>query len=398
MDMKIKRQAASLPNLPPEIQLQIAKLLPDLRSIHHLVITVPSMYRIWKSYNSELVFAATSDVATTTPQIRDLIWLVALLRSDELPSWTLDDFLVDFVRPTMMWHSRPVMPCVLPQPKSCPLSVLMTATRIHNFTHSCLEFYLNRLRAVQPRLQRPIDDTFDYNTFGPDGKIVLGWLRHPHSEYYETPQMERPSWIEQQVVLRAFWRLQVYHEFSRARLSSWSSNDREKIAGLKLEEMWPYEPSYMQMYHEIASVQEYLQHLGEPPQMSVTGETSKSSPELIDIPATAWYTIQSTGCISHYHYAPNGLQSRGLISVVVHGLVYQWHSPTLGVDFAKFRRSGMAIWDTPRLVALHLMDLPHDERPAGVPCKNPSQYWFSWRSLLSEEEIVEETRRLVDTH
>lgn len=155
----------SLNTTPPETLLQIAKSLPDLCALHHFAIAVPAMYRVMAIYSHELVHAVISARSTTTPQVRDLIWLVVQLRSNGIPADTcsLDKFLERFVRPTMLLHSSPEPRCTPPTPMSCPVSVLVTASRIYQSTHACIDYYMEKLRAVQPRLQQPIDPSFDYD-------------------------------------------------------------------------------------------------------------------------------------------------------------------------------------------------------------------------------------------
>ena len=316
MDSEIKGPAAaSINTAPPEILLQIAKSVPDLRSLHHLALALPSIYRLWISHGSEILREVTSNRSVTTPQVRDLILLVALLRSGEMPVWSFDTFLERFVRPTMVLNSAPESPCSIPTPTSCPLSVLGTAGRMYHLTHSCLEYYLERLREVQPRLQRPVDQGFDYEApYGPHEMMVPGWLREVEGIFYETPCMEPPSWIEEQVVFRAFWRLQLLYDFRRAgkqsRLDGWSESDVSRIANLQLDELFPCAHPHMTTYHEIVSVQEYLDESSGgdlPPQE----EASKEDVGLAEIPDDAWSWVLRSGTVRHLQYSPNGLLNRG---------------------------------------------------------------------------------------
>jgi len=401
MDSEIKGPAAaSINTAPPEILLQIAKSVPDLRSLHHLALALPSIYRLWISHGSEILREVTSNRSVTTPQVRDLILLVALLRSGEMPVWSFDTFLERFVRPTMVLNSAPESPCSIPTPTSCPLSVLGTAGRMYHLTHSCLEYYLERLREVQPRLQRPVDQGFDYEApYGPHEMMVPGWLREVEGIFYETPCMEPPSWIEEQVVFRAFWRLQLLYDFRRAgkqsRLDGWSESDVSRIANLQLDELFPCAHPHMTTYHEIVSVQEYLDESSGgdlPPQE----EASKEDVGLAEIPDDAWSWVLRSGTVRHLQYSPNGLLNRGPVHLALHGLISRDESPINGVSFSVFRRLGFALWDNQRLATLQLADEPLYVGQETTLRKRPSQFWFSWRSILSEEELAVVVNRLSD--
>ncbi|KAG4422958.1 hypothetical protein IFR04_003870 [Cadophora malorum] len=401
MDSKIKGPAAaSINTAPPEILLQIAKSVPDLRSLHHLALALPSIYRLWISHGSEILREVTSNRSVTTPQVRDLILLVALLRSGEMPVWSFDTFLERFVRPTLVLNSAPESPCSIPTPTSCPLSVLGTAGRMYHLTHSCLEYYLERLREVQPRLQRPVDQGFDYEApYGPHEMMVPGWLREVEGIFYETPCMEPPSWIEEQVVFRAFWRLQLLYDFRQAgkqsRLDGWSESDVSRIANLQLDELFPCAHPHMTTYHEIVSVQEYLDESSGgdlPPQE----EASKEDVGLAEIPDDAWSWVLRSGTVRHLQYSPNGLLNRGPVHLALHGLISRDESPINGVSFSVFRRLGFALWDNQRLATLQLADEPLYVGQETTLRKRPSQFWFSWRSILSEEELAVVVNRLSD--
>ncbi|PVH89720.1 hypothetical protein DL98DRAFT_601127 [Cadophora sp. DSE1049] len=400
MATKLKGPVASINTAPPEILLQIAKSVLDLRSLHHLALALPSIYCLWKSHGSEVLREVTSNRTVTTPQVRDLILLVALLRSGEMPVWSFDTLLERFVRPTMVLNIPPESPCSIPTPTSCPFSVLGTASRIHRLTHSCLEHYLERLRVVQPRLQRPVDQGFDYEApYGPYEMMVPGWRREVDGVFYETPRMGPPSWIEEQVVFRAFWRLQLLYDFRWAakdsRLDRWSGSGVSRIANLQLDELFPCVHPHMTTYHEIVSAQEYLQESGGSDHHS-QGEPPEGKVRLAEIPDDAWHVVHRSGTVRQLQYSPNDLLKRGLVHLALHELITRVESPVQGVYFSTFRRLGFALWDDQRLATLQLADEPLEGSQVTMLRKRPSHFWFSWRSLLSDQELSAVVKRLSD--
>ncbi|KFY21676.1 hypothetical protein V493_07200 [Pseudogymnoascus sp. VKM F-4281 (FW-2241)] len=374
--------------MPAEVLLQITKLVTDLRSLHSLALAEPAIYRLWGVYGTEILLAITSNRLLITPQLRDLIWLVALLRSTEMPAWSLDTFIERFVKPTMIHNNPPEPPCVVPAPKSCSFSVLGTASRIHDLTQLCLEYYLEKLRGVQPRLRRLAehDSSFYIRPFGPYDLLVPGWRRHANGTPSETPYMGAASWIEEQIVLRAFWRLQLLYDFKQAaqksQLTTWPHSDTVRIINLRVDELYPEFWPHLAQYHEIISVCEYLQGGNEnsslPKSLPARKVNIRIGPHNMALVAR-YIGVRSL-------YAPEGLSMRDYVHVLK-AAIGSDESPIKGASFALFRCYGFALWDTPRLAALKLCDRQFISTYL-------SNYWYSWRSLLSTEELAAVERRL----
>lgn len=372
--------------IPAEVLLQIAKLVPDLRSLHSLALAAPAVYRLWGHYGTEILLAVTSNHVFITPQLRDLIWLVALLRSTEMPAWSLDTFIKRFVEPTMLYNKPPEPPCAMPVPKSCPFSVLGTASRIYDLTQSCLGYSLEKLRNVQPRLRRLTRPNYFFFTrpYGPYELMVPGWRRHANSTPCETPYMGAAFWIEEKIVLRAFWRLQLFYDFKRAarkfQLTAWPHSDTDRIINLRLDELFPEFWPLLAQHHEIISVCEYLQRFDEnsslPERLPAIKVNVRIGPH--DIAPDAMYIGQRPS------YAPGRLLIRDREHIVA-GVIRSDQSPIKGASFALFRCYGLAFWDISRLEMLNLCD------KKGLVFSN---YWYSWRSLLSTEELAEVEGRL----
>jgi hypothetical protein len=301
---------------------------------------VPVVYRLWGRYGAENLRVVTSNRTVTTPQVRDLIWLVALVWSAELPAWGLDTFLERSVRQAMIMYSPPDPPYAVPAPKSCLFGVLVTASRVHGQqTQSCLRRYL-KLRAVQPRLRRPASPSFNYTApYVPYELMAPGWQRKTDGVPYDTPYIGVASWVEVQVVVRAFWRLPLLHDLRRAtrrsRLEGWPQRDVDRIARLQLEELFPHIHPHMLQYHELKTVRECLQLFYErirPPEML--------SPH--EIPDDAWHRVRPREPIQPLHYIPNGLWRR-VMFLPAFGVIFRDEFPIKGVSFEIFRRLGLGL-------------------------------------------------------
>jgi hypothetical protein len=386
--MDRKTNSVSFSSIPAEVLLQITKLVPDLRSLHSLALAEPAVYRLWGAYGTEILLAVTSNRVCITPQIRDLIWLVALLRSTRMPAWSLDTFVERFVKPTMVYNNPPEPPCAVPSPKYCPFSVLATASRIHDFTQSCLEYYLEKLRRVQSRLRRLTGNYFAFYTrpFGPYDLMVPGWRRLADSTPCETRYMGAASWVEEQIVLRAFWRLQLLYDFKRAarnsRLAAWSRSDTDRILNLRVDELFPEFWPLLAPHHEIINVCEYLQ----------ASDENSSLPEIlperkVEVRIGPRDIVLDDGYMGQrLSYVPRSLLVQGGVHII-EAVIRDDQSPIKGASFSLFRCYGFAFWDTPRLATLNLYS-KHCSLAVF------SHYWYSWRSLLSAEELATVERRL----
>lgn len=96
------------------------------------------------------------------------------------------------------------------------------------------------------------------------------------------------------------------------------------------------------------------------------------------------------------YYVPEGLSRRTSIHTI-RGVIHDDESPIKGVSFALFRRLGFALWDDQRLAALGLDHAPLERGKRYVPTGGPSKYWYSWRSLLSAEELAQAETRLEES-
>lgn len=381
-----------LESLPPEILLQVAKWLPDLASLHAFALAAPTVYRLLHRHGGDVLEDITSNTFFTTPHTRDLIRLIVLARASALPAWTVDGFTQQFLRPTMMLESSPGGTNVPPVPAELPLSILGTAKRVHNWVQLCLAHHLRRLRVAQPRLRRPADPGFNYtHGFGPDDAMVPGWRRRCAGVPYDTPIMGPACWVEEQVVVRALWRLQLFYDLKWAaregRFGAWPAEDMQRLSYISLEELFSPPHPLLAQYQELLTITEFLQDMTG--QASVTAipavsELTSTCP-LQGIPETDEYWIHSPLLGSRYE--PPGLRARPHVDLTLTSVINADESPIRGAPTRIFRRLGFAIWSDSRLALLGLENEPRRRATSRAPSRPFADYWFQWRSLLTQEEL-----------
>lgn len=93
--------------------------------------------------------------------------------------------------------------------------VIAKYRQIACLTTSCLDFYLARFRVLRP--SHLVDDTFLFeNKLDEDGNYFPASVQTPESSPFPVRDTGVITWIERQRVLRAFWRVELFHEIKYA--------------------------------------------------------------------------------------------------------------------------------------------------------------------------------------
>ncbi|KAK7999502.1 hypothetical protein PG990_012102 [Apiospora arundinis] len=180
-------------HLPRELQLQILKLCPSLESLWSLVQASPSMRVVLDGYSLEIVDMVLDQ--TVPVQTRRLMRAVLRAKASTFPA--------------SLRQGRALLP-----------------------------FYSRQHPYLVPRLSRPSDPEI------PGIAAVdacRAWLRldpleqfqaaERHDEQYQPPSTGPPSWVEEQRMIKAFWRLQFFLELqsagARGRLGEKENKDED---------------------------------------------------------------------------------------------------------------------------------------------------------------------------
>ncbi|KAF4635163.1 hypothetical protein G7Y89_g2926 [Cudoniella acicularis] len=374
----IGRQSG-MEELAAEILLVVISQLSDLPSLRNLINASPAAFRLFKTYGVEITESILTS-GNTTKQIPEIIRLIALIRSSSLPIHGLQEFKTRVVAQCMV--QVPTADAFLPESLSKDIpsvvlrSILASAHRISLLTPNCLSYYLDQLQTIKPEV--PVDGNFSYGR----GRRRKAARKHPESRRLLVEKLEPPAWIEVQRVERAFWRVQFFYDLKMAAsqsLLSWSAADLESLQNMEPKDL--YDDTRYPEFEEINTIVDYIQHLRarKASDLQVSG--------VLPLPSTSFensnWPILVPGKEDIMHLpieAPALWIFRGISHNINHPLRY--------ISFESFRRFGLALWSQERVASLGLV------RPVRAPDdREPSKpidfYYFTWRSILSTDEILE---------
>ncbi|KAF8862218.1 hypothetical protein BDZ45DRAFT_213936 [Acephala macrosclerotiorum] len=395
-----------LESLPPELLLPILTHLTDLESLDSFLRASPAAHRIFDTQSAK-VFKTVLSSGSTHTYTCALIRIIALIRANALPS-TVHDLVSfkDLVRHETSPHrwnpSRWVHPSTswpLNLPTTIIRGLLAINRKVQRLTFGCLEYYLDRFRPLRPFHSAEFSfDSIHYAEVAAD--IIGPWQGKPADTvyYYPVHDVGPPSWLEQQRVLRAFWRIQLSRDLNVAVDASriiwpeeegWEGVNRMSPAELcdvpthffgkdrgvvlEIEEIMDTETI---LEHELVeSAIQYTQEVKEVITESTywrfkkdwaTGSmlTNQEDWETLDLTfrSDMWlFFCDLTGSIWQHRTDPR--------------------SPLQHVEFEPWRRFGFAIWSTARMAGYGLL-LPRGMYPVGMGVP----YYEAWRNLLTQDE------------
>lgn len=412
--------------LAPEVLLNILTNISDLHTLYNLLVASPTALHTFREYAVTVFESVLSGVQSLLPEeIQELVRAVVLTRSGRLPISSLRDFQFGFMRNRKLPGAISKAPITLGQgsiPRETPAVVLRDviaiARHLSVLTHTCLDYYLERVRHAKQVLDPPVDVIIDA---GP------------------------PSWVEEMRVARALWTIRIICDLQQSATDGtlaargWPADDilrllRADRGSLNIlddlhaderEEAQTIDDRHrilerrarrirsQQEREECLTVKQYLQEFSGnecmpwPPANLVSLNPQTQMP--VDI-EKVWGAVVYGYGDKLDRRPPPGVRaqqkvprhSEGFLwgqtrsnllqispGVIYFGVVTQhdggWMFDT---TFDPYRRLGFAIWDQKRMHLLGLMDGAH------APFYLPSHYALTWRSLLSPQQIAESEARL----
>ncbi|KAE9377719.1 hypothetical protein N431DRAFT_164954 [Stipitochalara longipes BDJ] len=401
-----------LESLSPELLIPILTRLPDLESLDSLLRASPAAYHVFDTH-AATVFEEVLSSGSTHTYTCALIRIIALIRAEALPP-TVHDLasFKDLVRHETSPH-RWKPPRWVHPPTSLPLDLssavlrglLATNRKVQRLTFGCLDYYLDRFRPLKPFNSAGF--SFNSTYFGEHSRGLIGaWNnKQPNTVYYyPVHDIGPPSWVEQQRVLRAFWRIQLSRDLSAAVGAShiiWLEGETFKgnyqmspadlcdvpqrftdAAGGVLLGGRELRSRETLLEHELLeSAIQYMQEVKEVTNESTYWRLKKdwaagSAPanqkdlETLDLTfrSNMWSYFSNLSGDPWYHDM-------------------SFLSPLQHVKFESFRRFGFAIWSTARMAEYGLL-MADDDAAAGLQQPN----WEAWRNLLTQDERDEVDR------
>ncbi|KAH8893921.1 hypothetical protein GQ53DRAFT_745341 [Thozetella sp. PMI_491] len=228
----------------------LPKLLqPNFSNISNL----PSLQKLLKASS-----AASSQFATLGATIFEhalssrqmheytcaLIRIATLLRAKALPPHvynlvTFTDFVRHETTPHRYWPPAWAYPPTrLPPtiPVSALLGILATHQKIEGQVIGCLKTYLARFKPLRPcHLTDPKFEFEFHPSNDPDKPSVPVWDQWPEQKPFLVHDIGPPTWVEEQRVFRAFWRVQLFHDLREAAATgslNWPKDDLKELENL----------------------------------------------------------------------------------------------------------------------------------------------------------------------
>jgi hypothetical protein len=397
--MEDKKPTIGLENLAPEILLKVAIQLPDLASLDSALRASPMMFRVFDEYAVEIIEAVLSS-GHTHGHIRVIIRVIALIRSSTLPIASLAEFKKRVTLEAMQHRIRKsedgFAPEMLPkETKSSILrGILATARTITCITIDCLQYYLDNFEALRP--SHMLDQGFFFNHAGSvkngnDTPIPPGHFM-PKGRFYDIKKTGPPSWVEEQRVIRACWRVQVFYDLKKAAAHSLLSWPAEDIAVLNSSEpvkllyddtipLIPYDEfvNPHPEFQEINSVVEYTNStISSASDQIWTAPTHREVSRNWPTPKPQWKDWKKLV------FTSPGYQFYFEESVFFLTHSERWPGP-YSSPLLCFTRFGIAFWAEERISAHGLLTFPNQK---GWTKKDwPHFYCYAWQSILSKERL-----------
>lgn len=313
-------------------------------------------------------------------QVQRVVRQVVALRSDQITSATGGAAIQEF---------DPYFDaCIEDEAPSPPLSkdstrleavqsVLEAAYQIQCLTQSFLETHLERANSLRP--SHLLDPNFRYSN--------TPLCDHPMGRNYEPDTNDAPSWIEEQRVYRALWRIQLYYDFVKySKKQDDPCDDVRTTLHLKgPRRVWGRLLSWE--LDEMGCVYEYLNDIRSPKETlklpSIKHSDIRRMPQRIPEDTESDYIwCQCTDALEN--------PSMGFYFFHKHASRMPT-SPMYVESFAPFRRVGFGIWDLKRMFGLGMLNVPVKIEPyvnfdgylPGLENRLSSDnLYFTWSSIV----------------
>ncbi len=391
--------------LPSPRPLIILESIEDFPTLHHLLQASPDANAIFKKYYCTITEAILSNFV---PKLQELLRTIAAVRSGACPQHLLDspEALQSILDSPILKSSSDFKPSFSASAKplcnasaSFPAirSLANTGNHVHNLSRSFFEVHLERINSIKPSYL--LDQSYHYSR--------KSKLHPPEGRRYEPMKCGHPSWIEEQRVHRALWRLVLYFDLaSISKLSQGEVNDVwALLKSLSPPCAWSRLPRWE--LEEMRCVYDFLLESS-----NVSIQPPDHSLQMSQLPATGLESFTAPqptpiqdNTLRKWHQAIPDLDKRNDAASFFTSAQIIFHSPLYRSNIEPFRRLGFIIWDLDKMGRLGLADLspvhlpPWDSEIYWVgPFKRKTlgdDVWFRWKSLVGPDSDARGAQKLV---
>lgn len=387
--------------LPMPLPLMILESIEDLSTLSYLLQSSPVANVIFETYYCEIAEVVLSNLA---PQLQRLLRTLIFIRSNSLSiagqlisPEALDSFLKarvlnDDTGAGRLSNARVSLVAVR--------SFIKSANRVQEVTASFFEILLDRLNSIKPFYLPDKSYDFDHcRAFLSEEEYCANL---PEGRRYAIMKCGPPSWIEEQRVRRALWRLQLY--FDLIHVTRQGLGVTSKVCDLLKDEgphrVWNKLQDYWER-DEMDCVYEHIREFSD-----ALATLSARSPHLYKLPATESRSVTVARPIPYYSYVSfkwgqtTEHLDRSSAAISCFHRIRVWFDPQLPrSSFPSFRRLGFEIWDREKMARLGLITAPgflkqRDFHWVG-PVSDASggfEHYFRWKSVIGRESAKEQSR------
>lgn len=279
------------------------------------------------------------------------------------------------------------------------------AHTIHGIAHACLDFYIERSLSAMP--ERISDNNLqDYKRI----QSVLYSKRQSRGQPFQPKEFGPPTYLEEQIVIRALWQLQLFLDMKIAHrtiaLSHWSEKDNKHLktmAGIPEIARLSCDPgsdmNFSSKMEQIVSVIEFIQEFTRGQHGSIEDILARflHSPPLAVLnqahrlsccpkPNTIFEEVCGREALIDID---TRIERRTIGCSFYQIMTKNTKPPVKHVSFKPWRRLGFALWQNERMVELGFLE----PKASGYGLIDSEKLWFTWRSILTPEEDAERKPR-----
>lgn len=358
------------------LSLMLLKAIEDLATLQYLLEASPSAAAIFEQHYCEVTEALLDRLPLHFQRLLRTIVAIQtnrlvikdLVNSFEDPSQCRVFNIVRTIRATRLLTNTT-------HSFAAVRSLVSSAGQLQRLSQCFFDTFLARVNGIRP--YRIVDDRYHYRDFPKE-------LPERHS--YEPLPCGPASWVEEQRVLRALWRLQLYFCLVSIVEDDGGRDGIARKASLieGLHNVWKDEAAWQ--VDELDCVYEFL----------VEMETSTAPLSMLPSVASRLVTApqrppEHTEAHCRWEQTPIFLRNwPGPGASYFSALRIYHYSPLHGAGFKPLRRLGMGIWDRKKMVGLGLVNVRHADMPdcnedahAGTTSDTPP-----FRKIITLDDLI----------
>lgn len=391
-----KSRPPLLIHLPTEILIMIMKYCPSISSLWSLINTSSRLNLIFMNVAGEVVEYVMT--ATLPVRIRNHMMIVLMTRTSPNSLFDIEN-LLKYMSEEFNLESLPA--------KTSPQVLrgfLELAHTLHGVAHACLDFYLEKTKAMKPQHLSDTEVQKIYNNWRLPRHKFDGLQGQPYQPKSSGPA----SYLEEQTVIRFLWRLQVFIDLKSAfrvgALDHWPEEDQNRLQAMAMLDFLElfYVPGrsrrrYSYEQEQFFTVISFVN--------ATIGEQSSESEDTLtrflhQPPAAVYNRGYQLPCLPKPGPTMERMSGRDVLididsEIGRAQMGWRFHtimttdvtkSPLLHFSFKPYRKFGFAFWQDERMIDLGFLE-PKSNRWG---MSEPYSLYFTWRSILTPDEIAQE--------